>query len=133
MRASIGQVARGPVAGAMLRELSAEPGRPRYPLRWKSAKQRRFVMAKLRRERNLPYRRSHRAARGWICVRDDIQEGVGLIRVENKTRYVEFVQGDSAQPMHLDTGWPQAALIIRRYEPKFEDEIIKVWYKVVTT
>ncbi len=43
----------------IISDLRAEPGPPRYPIRWKSERQRRYVMAKLRRENNLPYRRTH--------------------------------------------------------------------------
>ena len=42
------------------------PGRkPTYPLTWDSEKQRKFVMAKLRRENNLPYQRTGAHVNGW--------------------------------------------------------------------
>lgn len=130
MRRELGKIARGPTAQALIRALATEPGRPRYPLRWKSARQRRYVMAMLRRAGNIPYRRTHRLAQGWRVVLDSIQEGYGVFRVENNDRAVQFVQGDYAQPYHLDTGWPQAAPMIRAYDERFTSEVIDAWWRV---
>lgn len=49
-----------------VRSRMAETGKPvTYPIDWDSPKQRRFVMAKLRRENNLPYRRTGRYEASW--------------------------------------------------------------------
>lgn len=130
MRRELGKLARGSLANALLRELSREPGRPNYPLRWKSKRQRRYVMALLRETNNLPYRRTHRLAQGWRVVLDDLVEGAGVIRVENDSRIAPYVQGDFAQPYHLDTGWPQMAPLVSRYSAAFQDATIDAWLRI---
>lgn len=48
----------------------SETGKPvEYPVQWDSEKQRKFVMAKLRRENNLPYRRTGAYERSYIVER----------------------------------------------------------------
>ncbi len=132
MRRKLDAIARGPRAQRLIIRLSSEPGRPRYPLRWKSAKQRRYVMAKLREAGNLPYERSHAISRGWVFLLDSIQEGQGSFIAQNPARGVEYVQGDYAQMMHIDTGWPQAAPIIQEFAAGFESDVIDAWYEVTT-
>lgn len=54
-----------------------QPGAPpTYPIHLDSDRQQRFVMAKLRRENNLPYRRTDAYIHGWVLDRFD--EGVSL-------------------------------------------------------
>lgn len=113
----------------VLDELADEPGKPKYPLRWKSARQRRFVMAKLRRENNLPYQRKHQLAKGWRVTDDVLSEG-GLFAVENATPYARFVQGDDAQPFHLDTGWTQVGEVVSKYREIAEERLIQTWFTV---
>lgn len=121
--------ALGQIRSQILSELSREPDKPRYPLRWKSPRQRRAVMAKLRREGNLPYQRTHRLARGWQVDFRDVADG-GIMQVYNNVPYADFVQGDSAQPMHLDTGWIQAAPVITKWEDVAADRLISTWFVV---
>lgn len=113
----------------LLRALRTEPGAPSYPLRWKSARQRRYVMAKLRREGNLPYRRTHALATNWDVVLRLDNDG-GTFTVENDTPYARYVQGDDAQPFHMDTGWPQVTDYAADYEAILNDGLIEVWYTV---
>lgn len=101
-----------------------------YPLRWKSERQRRYVMAKLRRENNLPYQRTDELVDGWeVTIQANLSEGALI--VENKTPHARYVQGDDAQPMHLDNGWPQAALLIAEYDEIATDALIDAWFVVV--
>lgn len=132
MRRAAGLIARGKTAQRLIVELSQEPGAPRYPLRWKSARQRRKVMAMLREAGNLPYVRTHKIAQGWRVVLERLSDGEGVFGVVNTAPGVEFVEGDYAQPYHLDTGWPQAAPIITRYADDLQDELINAWYRVVS-
>lgn len=111
----------------MQRELSTEPGRPTYPLRWKSAKQRRYVMRKLRSENNLPYQRTHELAKNWRVI-TDFKKDIMTVIAENRTKSAVFVQGDYAQPFHLDTGWPQSAPIYIKYQELMTDDLIQTWY-----
>jgi len=112
-------------------DLTNYPGKPRYPLRWKSERQRRYVMAKLRRENNLPYRRTGQLAAGWRVV-SNTRGDIGEIAILNSTAYVRYVQGDDAQPFHRDTGWPQFALIFAAWEPRLQDAFITEYLELVT-
>jgi hypothetical protein len=48
-------------------------GKPiEYPVRWDSIRQKRFVIAKLRREGNLPYQRTHRSRLSWQATRYEL-------------------------------------------------------------
>jgi hypothetical protein len=48
----------------------SEEGKPiTYPVQWDSERQRRYVMAKLRKENNVPYRRTGLYAAGWKTER----------------------------------------------------------------
>lgn len=115
--------------GRMLDELRAQPGPPHYPLRWKSDRQRRYVMWLLRSEGNLPYQRTGELAQGWE-VNIASSDAGGAITVENAVPYAQYVEGDAAQPFHLDTGWPQAAPIIARYAEEAEEVLIQTWFTV---
>lgn len=111
-------------------ELAEQPGKPRYPLRWKSDRQRRYVMAMLRRENNLPYRRTGRLGKGWKVTIIGQGSG-GLLQIENEVPYARFVQGDDAQPFHLDTGWPQAAELVVKYRDLAEERLIQTFFTIV--
>ncbi len=132
MRRAAGKIARGPTAHRLIVELSQEPGPPHYPLRWKSARQRRKVMAMLRESGHWSYIRTHKISQGWRVVLETLADGVGVFGVVNNAPGVEFVQGDYAQPFHLDTGWVQAAPVIVQYGEALQDEVINAWYRVVS-
>jgi hypothetical protein len=87
--------------------LTKTPGKPKYPLRWKSDSQRKAVMAKLRKAGNLPYSRTGKIKRAW---KGEINPGELIIANEARdpiTRqfYAEYVFGKDQQPFHKDTGW----------------------------
>lgn len=109
--------------------LTAEPGPPVYPIRWKSEKQRRYVIAKLREDDNLPYQRTHALSAGWKAVIEPDGEG-GIMTVSNKSPIAQFVQGDYAQPFHLQSGWPQVGNIISDARVEAESILIDVWWTV---
>jgi len=113
----------------MLDDLRDQPGRPHYPLRWKSDRQRRYVMAKLRREGNLPYQRAGRLSAGWTTHIRDQKDGA-VFEVVNNVPYARFVQGDDTQPYHLDTGWPQAAKVTVKYRDILINDLIDAWGSV---
>jgi hypothetical protein len=133
MRREMGVVARGSTAQLIVRELSTEPGKPNYPIHWtgpnNGARQRRFVMAKLRREGNLPYERSHRQAQGWRTVLATLAgDDGGVIVVENSNPASQFIQGEFQQG-YLSK-WPLARLVIRNHQEEMQDETISAWYRV---
>jgi hypothetical protein len=96
--------------GLMVSLAAMEPGQPRYPIRWTSEKQRRYVMAKLRREGNLPYQRTHALVRGWQVPKYIDVRG-GYLSVKHAWGKIGYVVGNPAQPgwqqrFHMITGWP---------------------------
>lgn len=108
----------------LLDELTHIPGSPVYPIRWTSEKQRRFVMAKLRRENNLPYQRTGQLAAGWEVLFVETKDGFDM-----KTRHADpvakFVYGSFdrrrqfKQRFHSDTGWPDAAATVDFWNEAF--------------
>jgi hypothetical protein len=86
-------------------------GRMPY-IRWTSERQRRYVLAKQRREGNLPYQRSHDYIHGWHVV-GDYTEGLSSIRVYHDWEGATFVGGEDQQIFHWDTGWPNANEVLQ--------------------
>lgn len=119
--AQMGKIMRPAVMGglAILQEYIAKyPGRPHYPIRWASARQRRFVMAKLRRE-GMPYVRRGSAGVGgaWTSAVTDAPQGIiGVLG--NNAPHAIFVQGPRQQPFHADTGWRTDAETLRVKGPE---------------
>lgn len=113
----------------ILADLRDEPNAPNYPLRWKSERQRRYVMAKLRKDNNLPYKRTGKLLAGWRVEFEPDADG-GLLVVENDTLYARYVVGDDAQPFHLDTGWVQGANVVSDYRVIAEDVLIETWFTI---
>lgn len=121
--------ATGRLRSRLLADLKVEPGSPVYPIRWKTQKQRRYVMAKLRREGNLPYDRTHKLANNWKV--DIYGDGNGgILEARNDTPYLEFVSGIWAQPFHLDTGWQSYEKIISDYRVEAESVLIETWFAI---
>lgn len=113
----------------LLEALQEEPGRPKYPIRWASEKQRRFVMALLRRRGTLPYKRSGRFVRAWKV--ELVAEGFdGQLVVSNDSGIEQFITGVRQQPFHKDTGWYKSADVIETYRKKADDVLIDVWFAV---
>lgn len=129
MRRQMGIVARGPEAQAMIVALSQEPDKPDEPIQWTSPRQRRFVMAKLRRQGNLPYKRNHRQSQGWRVVLLSLGEDSGTIGVQNSSPITRYVQGDDQQGfLHK---WPLARTVIRAHQEPLQNATINAWYRVV--
>lgn len=128
----------------LVRKLRVEPPvRDRSkPVRWKTEKQRRFVMWMWKTGKIvLPYVRTHALSKGWhskVEVLKDSRSNVVRILLENTGRHknwkgeqtdiTKFVVGEIGlgqsdrslqryrqpqQPFHQDTGWMLAATIIR--------------------
>ena len=95
----------------VLKIVKVEPPSAKHPIRWKSDKQRRFVMAKLREEGNLPYQRNHDLRDAWDAKFHFDADG-GAFLIENTSPIATFVIGDDQQPFHNDTGWLYAPDVI---------------------
>lgn len=127
------------IAKDMRRDLKAAPPRPKYPIQWTSERQRRYVMALLRRTNNLPYRRTGALVRGWHTdYRIDVRGG--LFTFSNKTAYAGYVQGpygSKARPgeprqqrFHRLSGWPSAPDVAARYRPIARQRLRETWVTV---
>lgn len=114
----------------MLAELQKEPPVWKGKRRWKSPRQKIAVIIKLRKAGNLPYKRTHKLIKGWRVLLVMSEKG-GMFSLENAVPYGRFVQGDDAQPMHLDSGWRQVALVVAKYRPKVEEVLVATWFTVV--
>lgn len=118
-------------------------------VRWKSDKQRRYVMMMATRGLiRLPYVRTNKLADSWrtsVTLTFTRQERKALLQFEvtNTTKFYQWVvgsigQGRSAssmrlyrkpqQPFHSDSGWPLAYKIIQRYFDEAK-EMVKVELK----
>lgn len=117
-----------PIDRRMLARLQAEPGPPKYPIRWKSQKQRRAFFATNGFGRGIPTKRTGALVRNWK-VRAVFTASGGEIIAENDTPYARYVQGDDAQPFHIDR-WPQAAPIYAEFLPVYEDALIEFFFLI---
>lgn len=103
-------------------QVEAPPRDPMTRVRWKSERQRKAVLAHLRRTGNLPYRRTRQMINGWGVRYVAAQGGgsLGAIQVTNDASavnadgddvvYYPYVLGAvdypaAQQPFHADTGW----------------------------
>jgi hypothetical protein len=76
------------------------PRKPGMRVRWKSRRQRKYVLAKVQ----LPYRRTGWLAKQWFVT----PTSSARVVVRNKARYAAFVVGKAQQPFHKDRGWRRA-------------------------
>lgn len=119
----------GRIRSQMLAELRVEPGKPKYPIRWTSSRQRRAVMAKLRKAGNLPYQRTHELSHGWRVDYTETADG-GILTAGNETPYASFVVGDDQQGFHKDTGWLKAPDILEKWSEIVTDRLIQTYITV---
>lgn len=127
-RAFRGEIER--VMGPAVDELSADPGPVKYPIRWKTERQRRAFFASGGFGRGIPTQRTGKALAAWELI----IEGDGLdlsAALTNPVPYDIYIQGDYAQPFHLDTGYTQAAPVFVRYEEATIDALIDTWFAIV--
>lgn len=119
----------GRLRSRLLARVKVEPGKPHYPLRWKSDRQRRYVMAKLREENNLPYQRTGKLLNSYEL--ELVEEPTSaILRLVNNDPKARFVVGDDAQPFHLDTGWVQMSPVIAEGRNEAEDLLIETYFTV---
>lgn len=114
----------------IIKKLRTYPRKPRYPLRWTSERQRKYVMAKLREQDNLPYQRTGALKRGWE-VEVKINPATAFLVITNDMPYAQYVMGDRQQIMHQDTGWPFAGDIIYKESALLADDLVSAWYDAI--
>lgn len=119
----------GHLANDALRKLTIIPGAPVYPIRWKSQKQRRAFFASNGFGRGIPSVRNYNLVKGWRVVYIRTDAG-GLVSMTNPVDYMRFVQGDDAQPFHLDTGWVQRGDVQNDFIRETGQQVTAVWWTV---
>jgi len=126
---------KGDLALDMLERFrSLTPPPQTFPLTWPSAKQRRFVMAKLRGDNNLPYQRTGQLQNGWR-VNFLTESDTILMTLDNEAPHWRFVVGgiitaDSVrQPMFPH--WFDADEIVLQFSEMAQDRVITFWTSIV--
>lgn len=122
---------RKTVEAYVVRELvNVQIPKPTYPLKWKSEKQRRYVMAKLRKEGNLPYNRTGDFQKRWkvTAVRD---KSGSLIAVDNDSGITEYVAGSSALRQPMFPQWYHYEDVLLKAEDMATDLAINAWFDIV--
>lgn len=78
----------------------------KYPIAWKSERQRRAFFATNGFGGGIPYRRTGALGRGWEWTLVREPDGF-LITIANRAPAARFVIGLDQQPFHAATGWPK--------------------------
>ena len=111
--------------------LRQEPGPAKHPIQWASERQRRYVMAKLRRQGNLPYQRSHQLARAWEGVVVFNANG-GLMLARNPSGIAGYVYAPyEQQPFHRVTGWQDTRPVFAQMGAEQAASLIGYWPAIV--
>jgi hypothetical protein len=118
------------LAARYLKPLKKEPPKWRGKRRWKSEKQRRAYFATDGFGSGIPYTRTHELANAWRVEFESGDPYSGVVTFVNDSPAARFVQGDDAQPMHLDSGWPQLADSVSQARPELENVAIETWFSV---
>lgn len=106
----------------LLAELRQYPGPVKYPILWKSERQRRAFFASNGFGRGIPTQRTNALRDGWKLVTETGSEGARLM-VTNLTDYEQYVTGNDQQPFHTRTGWNRSEEIIERWGATMIDRI----------
>lgn len=121
-----------PVSEWIITVLSTEPEGPRYPIQWKSAKQRKAYFASNGFGKGIPYKRDHALARGWKTSLQLTTRKASSFAVFNDEDFAQFVQGEHAQPFHVDR-WPQINDHLTELNERAEDAAINAWFESCET
>lgn len=124
--AAIPKIGRKRIYTTMLdirRRLTAKPRRPTYPLDWDSDKQRRYVMAMLSRNGNIPYKPTGRYEKNWQIVKRE--KGYSI---ENDAPFAKYASGDfrGQSQSHIHEGRrPLMARVVEEEIRNLPEEIDK--------
>ena len=100
------QVDGNRLAGRSLSRLKTIPGKPHYPIRWTSERQRRAYFATNGFGRGIPSTRTGGIVGDWQAEFNQSDYG-GILALVNMNPAAQYLQGDRAQGFHKDTGWVQ--------------------------
>lgn len=112
--------------------LKTEPGPPVYPIRWKTERQRRAFFATEGFGHGIPASRAQPPVvlEGWTIETSgdgfDFEASLG-----NDVPWSVYVQGEFAQPFHLDTGYVQAGPVFVEYQELTTNALIDTWFALM--
>jgi hypothetical protein len=118
---------KGRLANKALRQLTKEPGKPVYPIRWASIRQRKAFFASRGFGRGIPTQRTGALLKAWEVIFSKSKDG-GIIALSNDNPAMPFVQGSRAQPFHLDTGWVQVDDVVDDFMKEAGDVVVEQWF-----
>lgn len=102
-------------APLLLADLRKAPGAVKYPIAWKSAKQRKAYFATDGFGRGIPTQRSGALGGGWRVTVVYAPNKITSIAARNDVPYRRFVTGEDQQPFHRNTGWQK------------DDDTLQIW------
>lgn len=106
------------------------PGAVRYPIEWKSDKQRRAFFATNGFGGGIPYRRTRYLQQSWMFAIDDYPDGAE-IRIGNEADYARYVIGTDQQPFHHNTGWPRIDDEAAALTGELTDDVIDLYFQIM--
>lgn len=115
LEAAVPKIARKDIYDMMraaLKTLRTPGKRITYPVKWDSERQRRYVLALLRSQNNLPYRRTDELPRGWTI--EKLDKGY---RLYNPSSAAVYVYGDfegARQSRIHQQRWPLTQEIVEK-------------------
>lgn len=127
-------VGRGGYTQRLEKEVTPYPGAVKYPVRWKSAKQRRAYFASNGFGRGIPSRRTGKLQKSWrITFKPIARGGDGSISIFNAADYAGFVIGIDQQPFHADTGWKmvQTNPAVAKIQRDLTDDLSELWLTIL--
>lgn len=114
----------------LLNRLRQSAGKPHYPLRWASDRQRKKYFASRGFGEGIPYVRTEDTANAWQVQLRRLGDRDAL-SVINPEPHSIYLYGDALgfhqQPFHKDTGWVNANDEVANYQPIFEGAVIEAW------
>jgi hypothetical protein len=118
------------------RELTPYPGAVKYPIRWKSERQRKAYFATNGFGGGIPSVRTGALGQAWNITNTLLENG-GEIVIENTAttrtgdNLAQYVIGEYQQPFHRDTGWPNAEDKLIVLQEQLTDAAIDVYFSIV--
>lgn len=128
------------IGNQAVKTLSTEPGKPRYPIRWTSDAQRRYVFSQVlkkdKKGKIIPYTRTGKYAAAWQWNAKTTAQG-GIFEITNtaqtarKEPLEQYVQGVRQQQFHKDTGWVSTQPTLHNAATEAELLLITMWQDIM--
>lgn len=120
-------------ADKALEFMRTEPDPPDRPIRWKTERQRRYVMWRLKLEADarygtpdeISYKRTHEYRDSW-SVKTETTELTGTVTLESSLFRAQFIGGVWQQPFLDKWNTDTEAYVV--YSEKLQDDLIRQWF-----